>query len=144
MRAAYLTSRSAGVTHWAATSLTATDDAADASIVDRILLKRHGRSALTEIFGHCAPPEDYVPRRSLFDGVQKLRAIGGDVATLSLPRSLNFHLLCGARVAGDAYFDRTIREFLVPIIFDLDDYAASPFGRRYRDGSKREAARPTL
>jgi predicted GNAT family N-acyltransferase len=137
MRAAYLASRAAGITHWVAASLTETDCATDAALIDLLLARRFAPSRFTAIRGPRHAPFE-PPRRPFFSQDQRQRAGAGDLSGLALPRSLNFHLLCGAKAAGEAYFDPGIREYLVPIVFDLDEYAASPFGRRFHAPAEEE------
>ncbi|GJE53580.1 hypothetical protein EKPJFOCH_0045 [Methylobacterium thuringiense] len=128
-RAAYEASRRDGITHWIGFSLTETDLRADTNIVLAILGEK-GRTASRPCLRSTLPEPDHVPCRPFYTEEQRRLAAEGSFDTLPLPAIVRFLLGLGLSFVGPPIFEPTFKEYGLPIILPLDDFARSIFGRR--------------
>ncbi len=128
-RAAYEASRRHGVTHWIGLSLTETDSRADTEIVLAIL-GRKGRTASRPCLRPSLPEPDHLSCRPFYSQEQRRLAGEGAYDTLPLPAIVRFLLGIGLSFVGPPLFEPTFREYVLPIMLPLDDFAQSIFGRR--------------
>ena len=126
--AAYVECLKRGATHWIAVGNTETDCADDAGIVLQLL---KARGMVWDGFDaeprHAASPPSRT-RYRLFDDVQRRRCAGGDLSAARLPRTLELFSKVGARYFGAPYYDSGFRMFAMPLLLDLKDFVASPYG----------------
>ena len=140
-RAAYEASRRDGITHWIGFSLTETDLRADADIIHAILHGKGRTAARPSLHTRLPLDPDYVPCRPFYTDEERRRAAAGALDTLPLPGIVRFLLGIGLTFVGAPVFEPTFKEYVLPILLPLDDFARSVFGRRYV-GRGREAALP--
>ncbi|WP_238180225.1 GNAT family N-acyltransferase, partial [Methylobacterium haplocladii] len=129
-KAAYEASRRGGITHWIGFSLTETDLRLDTDIVLAIL-GRKGRTASKPCLRSTLPEPDHIPCRPFYTEEQRRLAAEGAFETLPLPAIVRFLLGIGLCFVGQPIFEPTFKEYVLPIMLPLDDFARSIFGRRY-------------
>jgi len=118
-------SRRRGITHWVAGANMETDVAEDAAIAHGLACAQ----GLTSGRFHAAPRVPAAPRtqgrRSLYTPEERLRAAGGDLGGIALPRTLAlFAKRMGARFVGPPLYDEHLHVFALPLVTALADLAA--------------------
>lgn len=136
-KAAYEASRLTGISHWIGFSLTETDSRADADIVCAIMDGR-GRTASRPRLVTRLPEPEHQPSRPFYTPEERQRAAERDFDGLPLPGIVRFLLGIGLSFVGPPIFEPTFKEYVLPIILPLDDFARSVFGRRYIGRPARE------
>lgn len=129
-KAAYDASRSIGVTHWLAVSLTETDSLEDTRIVAR-MLERKGRTAAQPRLRSRGPSSASTSFRPFYTPEQRERAAAGDLDGLPLPHTVRFLLGIGLTFVGEPVFEAAFKEYVLPVLLPLDAFADSVFGRRF-------------
>jgi L-ornithine Nalpha-acyltransferase len=127
--AAYQESVDRGSTHWVAVGNTETDCETDARIV-RQLLESHGFWLSTFDAAYRGPARPATASRyPLYGPVQRNQARAGDLAGITLPRTLRlFATMVGVRYFGRPIFDNQFRLFAMPLILQLSDFENTPYG----------------
>ncbi|GEP10652.1 GNAT family N-acetyltransferase [Methylobacterium gnaphalii] len=128
-KAAYDASRRDGISHWLGFSLTETDHLRDTQIVLDILAAK-GRTAARPCLRATQPEPAHEPSRPFYTEEQRRLAADGEFGELPLPAIVRFLLGIGLSFVGPPLFEPTFKEYVLPIMLPLDDFARSIFGRR--------------
>lgn len=117
-------SRRRGVTHWVAAANMETDLAEDAALAYRVARAKK----LVSGHFHAAPripaPARTPRRRPVYTEAERLRAAGGDLTGIALPRTLSlFAKRMGARFVGPPLYDGHFNVFALPLVTALADLA---------------------
>ena len=129
-RAAYEASRGHGITHWIGFSLTETDLREDAEIVLAVLRAR-GCTVPAPTVRARLPEPRHRSSRPFYTPQERQRAAQGALDGLPLPAIVRFLLGIGLSFVGAPVFEATFKEYVLPILLPLDDFASSVFGRRH-------------
>lgn len=128
-KAAYDASRRDGISHWIGFSLTETDLRSDTEIILSVLAQK-GRTASRPCLRSTLPEPNHVPSRPFYTEEQRRLAAAGQLDALPLPAIVRFLLGIGLSFVGAPIFEPTFKEYVLPIMLPLDDFARSIFGRR--------------
>ena len=131
----YAESSRRGVTHWVAGANTGTDCVEDAALAHRLaraqgLMSQRFSSTVRDL-----EPAQTPRRRPGYTDEQRLRAQGGDLTGLELPRTLSlFAKRMGGRYLGLPAYDAYFNVFALPLVATLAEIAArrSPAARPAR------------
>lgn len=115
-----LESRRRGVTHWVAAANMETDIAEDAQLAYRLIEARGLVDDTWQARPCDAPSAPTLGFRPAFTPEQRLKASGGELAGLKLPRTLNlFATKMGARYIGPPVYERRFGVFALPLAVEL-------------------------
>jgi putative hemolysin len=114
-----------GITHWVAGANMGTDCADDAALAYRVACEQELMSPRFHTEPRAHELTATARQRRCYTDEQRLRARGGDLAGLELPRTLSlFAKRMGARYIGSPAYDAYFNVFALPLVATLADLAA--------------------
>jgi N-acyl-L-homoserine lactone synthetase len=117
-------SRRRGITHWVAGANMETDFAEDAALAYRVARAQNLVSGRFYAAPRTPAPACTPRMRPVYTQAERLRAAGGDLTGIALPRTLSvFAKRMGARFVGPPLYDSHFNVFALPLVTALADLA---------------------